>query len=156
MNGITRVDTGFMSMADIIDGTSNTLAVSEIIIGFPRSGVNSTVQTQAEADGVTNQSNGCTNAGILTGAAAGGRGISWFRGVEPAHLGFTSVMSPNSNLWDCGLNSDRAMMGARSVHPGGVQATLVDGSVKFFSETIDLNTWRFLGGAKDGVPVTFE
>jgi len=65
-------------------------------------------------------------------------------------------MSPNSRLWDCGGNSNHMMMAARSVHPGGVQATMVDGAVKFFSNSIDLNTWRFMGGAKDGVPVTFE
>jgi hypothetical protein len=82
--------------------------------------------------------------------------MSWFRGFEVAHMGFTSVMTPNSNLWDCGGNSNHMMMAARSVHPGGVQATLVDGSVRFFTESINLNTWRFLGGAKDGVSVTFE
>jgi hypothetical protein len=65
-------------------------------------------------------------------------------------------MTPNSTLWDCGNNSNDMMMAARSVHPGGVQVTLGDGSTRFFSETIDWNTWKFLGGMNDGVPVAVE
>jgi prepilin-type processing-associated H-X9-DG protein len=65
-------------------------------------------------------------------------------------------MTPNSKLWDCGQNSDRAMHAARSRHPGGVQATMCDGSVHFFSETIDWSNWANLGGIKDGVPVQIE
>ncbi len=34
---------------------------------------------------------------------------------------------------------------ARSRHPGGVNATLCDGSVKFISNNISLNTWAALG-----------
>lgn len=156
VHGVTRVNTGFMSMANFIDGTSNTLAISEVIIGHPRSRVNPAPDSQAGADLVTNDVNGCTNASPVTGANTAGRGITWFRGFEIASMGFTSVMTPNSRLWDCGLNSNHLMMAARSVHPGGVQAGLADGSVKFFTESINLNTWRFLGGVNDGVPVTFE
>src|SRR5687768_17586583 len=31
---------------------------------------------------------------------------------------------------------------ARSRHPGGVQCTLTDGSVRFVSNTVNLDTWR--------------
>ncbi len=34
---------------------------------------------------------------------------------------------------------------ARSYHVGGVQTLLCDGSVRFVSENIDLNTWRSIG-----------
>jgi len=160
VNMTTRVNSGWLSMADMIDGTSNTLAVSEIIIGHPRSRVNTTVGTgnrsQADADATTSTVNGCTDATQATGGSTQGRGIAWFRGYEGASMVFTTIMTPNSNLWDCGANTNDVMMAARSVHPGGVQATLVDGSVKFFTESIDFNTWRFLGGTKDGVPVTFD
>lgn len=156
VNSTNRTNTGFLSMADFIDGTSNTLAVSEIIIGHARSRDNPVPDTQAGADAVTNAVNGCGNTNLATGATTTGRGIAWFRGYEVASMGFTSVMTPNSALWDCGGNSNHMMMAARSVHPGGVQATLVDGSVKFFTESIDFNTWKFLGGSKDGVSVAFE
>ncbi|NLS93786.1 MAG: DUF1559 domain-containing protein [Planctomycetaceae bacterium] len=45
------------------------------------------------------------------------------------------------------------MQAARSVHPGGVQAAMVDGSCHFVSETIDWTTWRWLGNKGDGNPV---
>ncbi|MEZ6089451.1 MAG: DUF1559 domain-containing protein [Pirellulaceae bacterium] len=34
------------------------------------------------------------------------------------------------------------MFAARSRHPGGVQVTLCDASVRFVAETVDINAWR--------------
>lgn len=151
----TKASGGSIAMADFIDGTSNTLAVSEGIIGFPSSRVNSTLA--GTPDNVTNTNNGCGPNSILgTGGSTAARGHSWFRGYEPASISFTTLMTPNSKLWDCGANSDQAMFAARSVHPGGVQATMADGSTQFFSSTVDFNTWKFLGGTKDGVPVSVQ
>lgn len=152
-DAVTKRGTGMINMASFIDGTSNTLAVSECIIGHPRDTNNSSLTTQAHADTVTQQNNGCGTT-LMTGSTTRARGISWFRGYEPASMAFTSVMSPNANLWDCGNNSNTFIGAARSVHPGGVQATMADGSIQFFSETIDWNTWKFLGGMNDGVPVS--
>ncbi|QDS86851.1 hypothetical protein EC9_10260 [Rosistilla ulvae] len=39
---------------------------------------------------------------------------------------------------------------ARSFHPGGVNLLMGDASVRFMSETIDLNTWRGLGTMQNG------
>lgn len=39
---------------------------------------------------------------------------------------------------------------SRSRHVGGVQVLLGDGAVRFVSENIDLNTWRWLGWISDG------
>jgi len=39
---------------------------------------------------------------------------------------------------------------ARSHHPGGVNVGFVDGSVRFVSETVDLETWRGLGSRNGG------
>ena len=39
---------------------------------------------------------------------------------------------------------------ARSMHPGGVQALLADGSVHFVSETIAIGTWQALAAMRDG------
>jgi prepilin-type N-terminal cleavage/methylation domain-containing protein/prepilin-type processing-associated H-X9-DG protein len=41
-----------------------------------------------------------------------------------------------------------------SWHPGGVQYALCDGSARFISETIDLQTWRDVGDREDGNPIT--
>ena len=42
---------------------------------------------------------------------------------------------------------------ARSRHPGGVQVTLCDGSVRFIANSINLDTWRALGAAQDKRPL---
>ncbi len=42
--------------------------------------------------------------------------------------------------------------GYNSLHPGGVQMAMVDGSVHFVSETIDYETWVYLGHRSSGKP----
>jgi prepilin-type processing-associated H-X9-DG protein len=39
---------------------------------------------------------------------------------------------------------------SRSQHPQGVNVLLGDGSVRFVSDTINLQTWRNLGSSRDG------
>jgi prepilin-type processing-associated H-X9-DG protein len=41
---------------------------------------------------------------------------------------------------------------ARSRHPRGVNAILCDGSVQFFTDSIDANVWKSLGYMDDGGP----
>ncbi len=44
--------------------------------------------------------------------------------------------------------------GFRSNHPGGAHLLLVDGSVRFIPETIDYQTYQYLGGRRDRHPVS--
>ena len=119
------------SIADFHDGTSNTVMISEVI----------------NVDGV--------NAG---GDGAGG---DW-RGVlhYPEGALYQHDYSPNSRVpdqirgWMCvsttvapcvssstnWLNR-HIVMSSRSMHVGGVQSLLGDGSARFVSENIDLPTW---------------
>ena len=136
-------------MASIRDGTSNTLGVSECIVGQPQLAVNSTasVNTATAAD------NGCPTSGGSTTSGERCRGNSWFKGYRPPELCFTTLMTPNSSLYDCGDNTGNVMHAARSYHPGVVQAAMIDGSTHGVSETIDWATWRWLGNKADGNPV---
>ncbi len=43
-----------------------------------------------------------------------------------------------------------AELGLKSMHPGGVNVLLGDGSVRFLSETIDHQTYQYLGARADG------
>ena len=77
---------------------------------------------------------------------------------------------PNSSLpdrvWQCkdAASIDCVTVGddinkrivARSYHPGGVLATLADGSVHFYSDTIDLVTWKALATRAGGEVVSME
>ena len=112
-----------VSIAAIRDGTSNVLAASECVIGFPYARTNSTEPSPSPGN------NGCPNGPPRTsGNDVAARGNSWFRGYYPQSMVFTTLMTPNSSLWDCGENSDRAALAARSFHPGVVQVVMCDGS----------------------------
>ncbi|MCA9086302.1 MAG: DUF1559 domain-containing protein [Planctomycetaceae bacterium] len=126
---------------DITDGTSNVLAVSEVVIGFYRvdgnDGGNNTACTSTTKD-----TNNTRQAGY-----------SWFYSYFPQAAFFSTFVGPNSKQVDCGANSDRVNQAARSMHVGGVQAVLCDGAVRFISENIDLTTWNHLGDKADGNPI---
>ena len=60
---------------------------------------------------------------------------------------FSCRLRRNSQVPDCG---QRATVGlgvfaARSQHPGGVNAVMLDGSARFFTSGVDTRVWRALG-----------
>jgi prepilin-type N-terminal cleavage/methylation domain-containing protein len=128
---------GFKSCTD---GSSNTLMASETIIRGAR------------------------------GGGWGGMGGYW-GGAPHGSFGFSSAEPPNTTVPDrvyscksttwpkspCENGAAGGLPGrwnfARSHHPGGVQVTLVDGSVRFVGETIARITWRDLGNRGDNRPL---
>jgi prepilin-type N-terminal cleavage/methylation domain-containing protein/prepilin-type processing-associated H-X9-DG protein len=70
---------------------------------------------------------------------------------------YNHVAPPNWQGLDCGNWSaipdapgEHAIVAARSLHTGGVNASMGDGSVHFVSESINLATWRALGTRSGG------
>lgn len=70
---------------------------------------------------------------------------------------YNHVTPPNWRFNDCGSWSaipdapgEHAIISARSMHKGGVNAGMGDGSVRFFTDTIDLAIWRGLGTRDNG------
>ena len=133
----TRVYGKPVSLAEIIDGTSNTLMAAE----------------------------------QLQGRGLDLRGFSWWGNAT----GFVTFMPPNSTLPDvvtggiclstliprmpCTTTSTAArprMMGARSLHTGGVQVTYCDGHVAFISDSVNFVTWNALGTAAGGEVASVE
>lgn len=134
-----------VKLAELTDGTSNTLGFSECLQG---------------------------HGGDLSGFA-------WWGGG--AH--FETLLPPNTSQPDvveqsCASGAARNPLNppcivratasgnvvttgaethaARSRHTGGVQATMMDGSVRFFSNSIALDTWRALGSAAGGEAAPVE
>jgi prepilin-type processing-associated H-X9-DG protein len=61
------------------------------------------------------------------------------------------LLTPNSSVPDCSI-SDFGISGggpgiysARSLHKGGVNILMADGSGLFISQSIDLNIWQAIG-----------
>ncbi len=81
-------------------------------------------------------------------------GESWL--LSGLHFtNYNHCASPNMQIPDCALNTDtvrslwdrsieQGVFKASSYHPGGVVASLMDGSVRFFTNGIDLKVWRAL------------
>ena len=79
---------------------------------------------------------------------------SWVGGYERAvtDVAFSTFYTPNTIGTASNDNQCRV---AASMHTGGVNACLVDGSVHFISETINATTWLNMGDRQDGNPVSF-
>ena len=109
------------------------------MIGHPR--------LDANDDGSGN----CPTTGSKDTNSTRQAGFSWFYTYFPHSTMFSTFTPPNSSrTWDCGINSDRVNNASRSMHVGGVQSLLADGSVRFINENIDINTWQNLGNKADG------
>jgi prepilin-type N-terminal cleavage/methylation domain-containing protein/prepilin-type processing-associated H-X9-DG protein len=147
------------TMAGVSDGLSNTL-------GF--------VETKAYQPNVwDSQSPNVVNvapplvpgdlASYLSGGTFDTNGhTEWVEG-DIHETGFTTTFTPNTKVsfvnsgltYDVDLTSMRdgesitlptyAAVTSRSYHPGGVNALLLDGSVRFIKSSIALQVWRALG-----------
>lgn len=135
-----------VTVGEITDGTSNTIAFGEACIV----GGESTSDMRMIRGGVAaNQPNIQTNpSGCLARAGANGmligavlhsnRGHIWGQG-QFHHNGFTTIMPPNGP--QCSVGTGRgnspSVHTAQSYHPGGANVCMADGTVRFISETID-------------------
>jgi prepilin-type N-terminal cleavage/methylation domain-containing protein/prepilin-type processing-associated H-X9-DG protein len=132
-----------VNMAAIKDGTSNTMAISEVVIGVDGG-------TQSNPEGIATGT-GTGNAlvpqtckdrlgpnGMLTGSVQGGGWQKGFRWADShsCYSQFHPILPPNSP--SCGNTGESwALITASSHHPGGCNAVFLDGSVHFISETVD-------------------
>lgn len=161
-NGVFNFDVT-MRMRDIYDGTSNSVAFGEHLMGDNNGSAyrpgdvvrgiafagNAQKPTQAELDAY----GAACLAGISNHHSHGGR--EWSIGM-PAQTLFNTVAQPNwryptcQPCSGCGWMDSQGVFPARSRHTGGVQICMADGSVRFVSENIDLNTWQNVGSINGG------
>lgn len=138
--------------SDVTDGSSNTVAVSECLSPEQRDGTY--IRTNvARFDGIWDGNPhgapfNCTNGlprrpGDENHFADAHRSATW-RGVLftsgwSAVNGFTTMTPPNSPMCHYGGNPDNdwAVLPPASNHPGGVNVALLDGAVRFITNTID-------------------
>jgi prepilin-type N-terminal cleavage/methylation domain-containing protein len=133
-----------VSMSAMSDGTSNTVAIAEMVIydgtvGSIKgdycqyvSGLDTSPIICMAFKGPGGMLTGCTPA-----TSHHHRGHGWSPGYF-LHTGFNTVLPPNGPMclaskgeWSTGV------LPPQSRHPGGVVAGMGDGSARFISETID-------------------
>jgi prepilin-type processing-associated H-X9-DG protein len=151
---------------DVTDGTSNTIAFVEALAGDTRAG-NFSRRNGMTGVTFTRQYNVQENPDLYFEAMAAcdaywkgnnpqnhytnSPGTRWAMGV----LGWTmasTIVPPNNKPWNacrfgcagCGIDNT-SIMNATSLHPGGINTLLADGSVTFIKDTIQLQTWWALG-----------
>ena len=123
---------------NVTDGTSSTVGVSELLVGRPW--VRAVGEPFATLAGTGNP--------IDQNTTWGGRGVSWLWSYRNSDSGFTTFMPPNDPLTSNHEPYVWSMYGyyaARSNHPGGINASMLDGSVRYFSDSIDIVAWRNMG-----------
>ncbi|MFO0959602.1 MAG: DUF1559 domain-containing protein [Isosphaeraceae bacterium] len=135
-------------MSDLVDGTSNTAAMSEHVKGD----FNNSVATEmadtfwpqtypADADEAVAQ---CRSIQVTNIAyqRVSDVGAPWIYGYHST-TSYWHSGPPNSR--SCMFPPSRIMTTANSMHPGGVNVMLADGSVKFVKSSVDVAAWRALG-----------
>ena len=131
-------------IADITDGTSNTLMLSEGLVPGPT----------PDWGGVFGETIYGNMGGALFSATLTPNSTSpdYIIGYCPADRGDSQYVAP---CYDLAHNlpgtpsAAGAYAAARSAHSRGVNAAMADASVRFFSDDIDLSLWRGLG-TRDG------
>ncbi|MEX1040141.1 MAG: DUF1559 domain-containing protein [Pirellulaceae bacterium] len=131
-------------MRDVIDGTSNTVAMAEIATSNDPNAVRGGVANSRGTDPGYNNSIMCLlerdplNPRMLSeGNNRNLRGNGWANGVT-AYTGVSTILPPNSpHCLQSSNDHSNGQAPASSYHPGGVHALLADGSVRFIAETID-------------------
>ena len=153
------------SIASLVDGSSQTVAGSEQLIG-PAVGT-----TTTSADRPADPNRGAAYvataplpddpARACNDAVAGWRldkGYAWWDGDYRSGL-YNHYLAPNSKLFDCWQSSpphDPAIKAARSRHPGGVNALFCDGHVGFIKDSIAPPTWRALATRAGGEVISAD
>lgn len=138
--------------AQITDGTTNTAAFSEWLVGVPGSGRDGRRNVFRTRDQLTEPgqfdafAEACRTLDVLTATPAPpmSKGSNWMFG----DFGFTMynhTLSPNQNSCTNGTAFQQGAWTAGSNHGGGVHVVMLDSSARFVRETVQLRLWRALG-----------
>jgi len=153
-NGVFFLNS-FLRFRDILDGLSNTVALSEHNQGDFSNAVSSKSDTfwpktnPANADEAYRQCE-AIDPNDLQYQRVSDVGAPWIYGHHSNTIYF-HVSPPNKR--SCMFPPGRIGTTAKSSHPAGVLIAKCDGSVAFVTDSIDLSIWRALGtrSEKDSV-----
>lgn len=158
INGGQRTDADGMFIVDrhsrirdMRDGTAYTSLISETLLG--PGGPDS-----ATAGNTPQYYYAKLSAGPLTQAMCDAnagpyktdRGQIWADGESVV---YDHAYPPNARTWDCMASGGFSFRAARSMHVNSVQVLFGDGSVRNYSNDIDINVWKAYSTRNGGEPV---
>lgn len=147
-----------VSFASVVDGLSSTVIFSEFIrgknSGTTKHGLHQIYSLGAGADPMPLMQlhQLCQTSTDIKDPQ---KGAAWTVQDCGRGGGYSHITPPNTKgCWfgTGGANTDRTVIGASSLHPGGVNVGMLDGSVKFIKDTINPSTWWALS-TRDGEEV---
>jgi prepilin-type processing-associated H-X9-DG protein len=141
-----------VKLTGITDGTSNTAMSAEILRGY-----NEASTAPLRRHEINRLSPAFANNLVYDPACASpgagtirNSGLQYYR-MSIQSSRYTHVTRPNDPRQNCVDGSfDRGYISASSAHTGGVNAAFCDGSVRFFTNSIDELTWQLMGSRSDG------
>jgi prepilin-type processing-associated H-X9-DG protein len=128
------------NIAFITDGTSNTLAMAELIVCLD----------------VPNGSPDDFRGDIFNDGDSSAQFMAYtppnatFPDWQPTYCNYPYALNP-----PC-VSQGTSFTAACSFHPGGVNAALCDGSVRFFKNSISLSVWRALSTTSGGEVISSD
>lgn len=152
--------------ADFLDGMSNTLALAEVK-GYTNRvfGSSNSVFSNSPVPPPSSPKDIFAFFPLAAFDPAKFTHAEWVDG-KVHETGFTTLFSPNTTVelasggvkynvdfvsaTESGLGDTYAAVTSRSYHPGGVNVLLMDGSVRFVSDSIRQEVWRALGTRAGG------
>jgi prepilin-type N-terminal cleavage/methylation domain-containing protein len=134
-------------IANIVDGTSNTIAMSEAAStigtgtrrlwgGIARDQGSSVAILSPIRCQQTVERGGSGQYLASVATVSESRGSRWCRGTAE-YVGFNTILPPNSASCQVGIFQSNGIFSATSRHPGGVGVVLCDSSVRFIAQNID-------------------
>ena len=142
--------------AEISDGLSNTISFAEKLVGTTSGSAFNPRRDWFDVSGlpyispdlsVSSWIQVCERPFIIK-PGFGPSGGSWLLGDNVASR-FYFAAPPNASATDC-TNRIAGVLSASSLHYGGVNVSIADGSVRFIVQSIDINLWRSLGSRSGG------
>src|SRR5262249_14128354 len=153
-----------VTLATVLDGTSNTVLFSEVIRG-----INSTAGSPGGREYIFRGTLSAAGTYTITDLAADcqasttiadtSKGAEWLNQNTARGGGYSHIMTPNKKacFWsDASASKFQTIIGASSNHPGGVNVGLLDGSVRFVKETVAPTTWRAISTRAGGETVSAD
>ena len=131
----TRINPRQSRLAEISDGTSNTLLMSEQIMQLEGS-------PDHRGDIINDNGGGNIFMTLFTPNS----------GIDAVRVGFCKNDNPRMPCSPAA--NDRLNFAVRSQHPNGVQASQCDGSVIFVSNNVALSVWQAMSTMNGGETVT--